>query len=196
MNASKFIRGLIAAVFTLSLSSNALADSDKLVVYFSRAGNQINGDLEKGNTATIAQMIAQKENADIFEIKPVEDKYNIPYRKLTELASEEKEKKVRPEYSGEVKNLSEYKTVYVGSPVWWGDYPMIMYTFFENNDLNGKVIKPFSTHEGSGLSSFDLILKSLYPKASVKEGLAIRGKEVQSDLDGVISKVNQWLDKE
>ena len=56
-------------------------------------------------------------------------------------------------YAGEVPDLTQYSTVFIGAPVWWGDWPMICYTFFENNAdaLAGKTLIPFSTHEGSGL---------------------------------------------
>ena len=34
----------------------------------------------------------------------------------------------------------EYDVVFVGYPKWWGDMPMIMYTFLEQYDLAGKKI--------------------------------------------------------
>ena len=185
---------LLAAAVLWTAISSAYADSDTLVVYFSRAGNQLNGDLKKGNTAVVAEMIAKKLNADIFEVKPVIDNYNIPYRKLTELASQEKDNNIRPKYEGNIQNLDKYSKVFIGSPVWWGDFPMIMYTFFDKNNLNGKVIYPFATHEGSGLSSFDLRLQSFYPAADVRVGLAIRGKETQNNDEEILSKITKWID--
>ena len=85
-----------------------------------------------------------------------------------------------PAYAREVPDLSQYSTIFIGAPVWWGDWPMIMYTFFENNKegLAGKTLIPFSTHEGSGLSGFDKKLSSACPDATVLDGLAIRGNSV------------------
>ena len=79
--------------------------------------------------------------------------------------------------------------------VWWGDWPMIMYTFFEENTdaLAGKTLIPFSTHEGSGLSGFDRSLASSCPDSTVGEGLAIRGSDAQNDQDNVRSTVNDWI---
>ncbi len=129
----KFMRALlITGLLSLFYISQATA-SDVLVVFFSRTGNQFNGNITEGNTAIVAKIIAKELNADIFEIKPKENNYNLPYRALTELAREEKEKGLRPEYIGEINNLSSYSTVFIGSPVWWEDFPMIMYTFFEHN---------------------------------------------------------------
>ena len=130
---------------------------------------------------------------NIFEIKPKENNYNLPYRALTELAREEKEKGLRPEYIGEIDNLSSYSTVFIGSPVWWGDFPMIMYTFFEHNDLNGKTLIPFATHEGSGLAGFDLRLKDLFKSAKVLPGLALKGTRVQDEHSFAETEVKNFL---
>lgn len=42
----------------------------------------------------------------------------------------------------------------------------------------GKTIRPFCTHEGSGLGSSLADIKKLCPGAKVEEGLAIRGGAV------------------
>lgn len=183
---------IITGVLSLFCISQAVA-SDTLVVYFSRSGNQFNGNITEGNTAIVAKVIAKELNADTFEIKPKENNYNIPYRELTKLAQDEKEKGLRPEYIGEIENLSSYSTVFIGSPVWWGDYPMIMYTFFEHNDLNGKTVIPFATHEGSGLAGFDLRLKDLFKSAKVLPGLALKGTKVQSDRSFAETEVKNFL---
>ncbi len=183
---------IITGVLSLFYISQAIA-SDTLVVYFSRSGNQFNGNITEGNTAIVAKIIAKELNADTFEIKPKKNNYNIPYRELTELAREEKEKGLRPEYIGEIENLSSYSTVYIGSPVWWGDYPMIMYTFFEKNDLNGKTVIPFATHEGSGLAGFDLRLKDKYRTAEVLSGFALKGSQVQNDRSFAETEVKKFI---
>ena len=72
---------------------------------------------------------------------------------------------------------------------------MIMYTFFENNDLSGKALIPFNTHEGSGLSGFDKKLQAACKDSDVLEGLSIRGKDAQNDQDSVRSKVDAWIEK-
>ncbi|MBP5482924.1 MAG: hypothetical protein J6X99_01475, partial [Bacteroidales bacterium] len=121
-----------------------------LVVYFSRTGEQYTvGVIDKGNTAIVAEMIAEKTGADLFEVLPVDDHYPMTYKELTDVAKQEQNDKARPAYAGELPDLSQYDTVFIGAPVWWGDWPMILYTVFENNDFSGKKLVPFSTHEGS-----------------------------------------------
>ncbi len=170
--------------------------SRSLVVFFSRTGEQYNvGVIDKGNTAIVAEMIAEKTGADLFEIVPADDHYPVTYDELIEVAKAEKNSKARPAYSGEVPDLSEYDVIYIGAPVWWGDWPMIMYTFFEENasSLSGKTLAPFSTHEGSGLSGFDKRLASSCPGSTVLDGLAIRGSDAQNKQDSVRSSVEKWI---
>ncbi len=171
-------------------------DSDVLVVYFSRTGEQYNvGEIDKGNTAIVAEMIAEETGADVFEILSEEDYYPYTYAELTDVAKQEQKENARPAYAGEVPDLEQYTTVFIGSPVWWGDWPMIMYTFFEENAdaLAGKTLIPFSTHEGSGLSGFDSKLSSACPDSTVGEGLAIKGSDAQNEQDDVKNTVNEWL---
>ena len=167
-----------------------------LVVYFSRTGEQYNvGVIDEGNTAIVAKAIADQTGADLFEILPETDYYPYTYSKLTDVAKQEQKENARPAIRDALPDLSQYDTVFIGAPVWWGDWPMILYTFFETAELSGKTLIPFSTHEGSGLSGFDRKLASACPNSTVLDGLAIRGSDCQNDRSGVGSKVRSWLDK-
>ena len=170
--------------------------SDVLVVYFSRTGEQYSvGVIDKGNTAIVAKMIIDRTGADSFEILPEEDYYPYTYDELTDVAKKEQNEKARPAYAGEVPDLTGYSMIFIGAPVWWGDWPMICYTFFEQNAeaLEGKTLIPFSTHEGSGLSGFDGKLSSVCPNSTVGKGLAIRGNDAQNNQDNVRNEVDEWL---
>ena len=168
--------------------------SKVLVVYFSRTGEQYGvGVIEKGNTEIVAEMVAELAGADLYQVVPAEDYYPMTYNELTDVAKKEQNEKARPAYSATVPDLSGYDTIFVGAPVWWGDWPMIMYTFFENEDLSGKTLIPFCTHAGSGLSGFDKKLASACPDSTVLNGLAINGADTQNDPDSVRRKVSDWL---
>ena len=130
---------------------------------------------------------------EFFEVLPEEDYYPYTYKELTDVAKKEQNEKSRPAYQGTLPDLSAYSTIFIGAPVWWGDWPMIMYTVFENNDFSGKTLIPFSTHEGSGLSGFDKKLQNACPDAEVMKGLAIRGNDAQNSQDKVIESVKGWL---
>ncbi len=196
---------LLALLFTVACNAKpqtaqnnkeAPAKTGKtLVVYFSRTGEQYSvGNIKEGNTAIVAKMIAQKTGGDLFEIKLKNDTYPTKYRALTEVAQQEKRDNARPEVASKVENFAGYDTVFIGSPNWWGDLPMVVYTFLEQYDWTGKKIAPFVTHEGSGLSSIpDSIKKTT--KAEVVSGFSLYGHEAQNERESSQLKVNAWLKK-
>ena len=170
------------------------SESDVLVVYFSRTGEQYNvGVIDKGNTAIVAEMIAEETGADTFEILPKNDTYPTTYDELTDVAKQEQKDNAKPSIKGDLPDLSRYSTIFVGAPVWWGDWPAICYTYFEANDFFGKTLIPFSTHEGSGLSGFDTKLFGAAPGADVKTGLAVQGQDAQNRQSDVRESVKDWL---
>ena len=160
-----------------------------LVVFFSHAGdNYAVGNIEVGNTKIVADYISEITGADQFEI--VTHKYDgMAYTPLINLAQQEANNGELPPYEGEVPDLSQYDTVFIGGPIWWGTYPQVMFTFFKENDLNSKTLIPFSTHEGSGLASVVEDVKAAYPDANVTKGFAIYGHEVRTGR----AKVEKWL---
>ena len=92
----------------------------------------------------------------------------------------------------EIDNFDSYKTVFIGYPIWWGDLPMIMYTFLEDYNFDGKNVYLFNTHEGSGDAGTYKTVKSKLPKANVNiDGLALDGKTARSEA-GKQQTIN-WL---
>ena len=101
--------------------------SNILVLYFSRTGEQYNvGVIEKGNTAIVAEMIGETTGADLYEILPADDHYPMTYKELTDVGLQEQRDGARPAYAGELPDFENYDTIFIGAPVWWGDWPMIM----------------------------------------------------------------------
>ena len=173
---------------------SAESGSRILVLFFSRTGEQYQvGVIEKGNTAIVAEMVAEATGADLYEVLPADDHYPMTYKELTDVALQEQRDRARPAYAGAIPDMNAYDTIFIGAPVWWGDWPMIMYTVFENTPLSGKTLIPFSTHAGSGLSGFDRSLANQYPDCTVAKGLAIAGTDAQNNPDKVQSSVAGWL---
>ena len=184
-------------------------DSKAIVVFFSHAGdNYAVGNIEVGNTKIVADYISELTGAEQFEI--VTHKYDgMAYTPLINLAKEETKKGELPEYEGDVDmsgeetkkgelpeyegdvDMSGYDTVFIGGPVWWGTYPQVMFTFFKKhaNDLKGKTVIPFTTHEGSGLANCVEDVKDAFPGANVTKGFSIYGHEVRTEK----KKVEKWL---
>ena len=167
-----------------------------LVLYFSRTGEQYNvGVIEKGNTAIVAEMIGEATGADLYEILPADDHYPMTYKELTDVGLQEQRDHALPAYAGELPDFDNYNTIFIGAPVWWGDWPMILYTVFESTPLSGKTLVPFSTHAGSGLSGFDRSLAAAYPDCTIAKGLAVAGTDTQNNPDKVQTSVANWLNE-
>ena len=152
--------------------------SRSLVVYFSWSGN----------TENVAKSIQSQTDSDIFEIVPATP-YSDDYDAVVDLAQAEQSEDARPAIADSIENIADYDVIYVGYPNWWGDMPMILYTFFDSYDFSGKTVAPFCTSGGSGLSDTVNAIKELEPNAAVTEGLHI-GSSASSNPDDAVS---EWL---
>ena len=170
-------------------SNNQTNMKKSIVIFFSHAGDNYSvGNIEVGNTKIVADYISEIAGADQFEI--VTHKYDgMAYTPLINLAKEEANRGELPPYEGDAPDLSQYDTVFIGGPVWWGTYPQVMFTLFRDINLDGKTVVPFTTHEGSGLASCVSDVKSAFPKAKVTQGFSIYGHEVRTGK----AKVEKWL---
>ncbi len=174
-------------------SEKISSDKKILIAYFSRTGEEYNvGYITKGNTAIIAEMIARKVDADIFEIKPAQA-YPDDYHACTELAKTELESNARPALAVNISNLAQYDTIFLGYPIWWGALPRVVLTFLESDDFSGKKILPFCTHGSSGLAGTQREISAACPHAEVLKGLAIVGTTAQNDSADAENDVDVWL---
>ena len=164
-----------------------------LIIYFSRADeNYFGGSLkyiEKGNTEVVADYLQELTNADIFKVEPL-----VPYSKdYNTCINEAKERVHNAPIKNTLNDISEFNTIYVLSPIYWGTYAPEMETALKNLDFNGKKVVPISTHEGSGLGNIPNDLRNICTGALVTEGLAIRGSESHNSkemLQEFIAKIS------
>ncbi|MBR1661518.1 MAG: flavodoxin [Acidaminococcaceae bacterium] len=165
-----------------------------LVAYFSRTGEEYNvGVITKGNTAVVADAIAELTGAAKFEIKTLKP-YPQNYRETTDIAKKELQDNTRPEIVGKPENLKDYDTVFLGYPIWWSDLPMAVYTFLESNDFNGKTIIPFCTSAGSYMTGKESRIADHAKGAKVLDkGLGLPGRMSQEDPKAVKNEVEKWL---
>lgn len=155
----------------------AAGEGTALIAYFSWSGN----------TEAVAQEIQAQTGADLFEIVPAEP-YTDDYDELLDIAQEEQSSDARPAIA-ETVDLSSYDTVYLGFPNWWGDMPMILYTFLDEYDLSGKTVAPFNTSGGSGFSGSLDTIAQMEPEAEITEGISLGSEEAEDCAD----EVAEWL---
>lgn len=150
------------------------------IVFFSRADeNYVNGairSLEVGNTQKAAELLQELTGAETFRIEQVQE-YAKDYNTCISEAQADQRRDARPELKAYPESLDGYDIIYLGFPNYWGTMPMAVFTFLEHYDFSGKTIKPFCTHEGSGMGRSESDIRRLCPGAKVEKGLAIHGAE-------------------
>lgn len=142
-----------------------------------------------GNTQYMAYVIQDTLGADIFRIEP-ETPYPTEHEVLVDLALEEQNDNARPAIKDSIADLEQYDTIFLGYPNWWGDMPMILYSFLEEYDFSGKTIIPFNTHGGSGFSNTISSIREEKPDAEVMDGLSISRNRIQDAEQDIINWVN------
>lgn len=157
--------------------------SNVLVVYYSATGN----------TAQVAQYIADSTGGDLFEIQPVE-----PYTD-DDLNWTDDNSRVSQEHADEslrdvelvadtVDNWDQYDTVFIGYPIWWGIAAWPVDGFVEANDFSGKTVIPFCTSSSSGLGQSGELLADMAGTGDWQEGQRFSSGASQED-------VQSWIDE-
>lgn len=153
-----------------------------LVVYYS----------DTGNTKNVAQTITQKTGADILELKPV-----TPYTS-NDLDWTNENSRVNLEHDNEsrrnvklvsatVDNWSEYDTVFIGYPIWWGIAAWPVNEFIESNNFSEKTVIAFCTSASSDLGESSERLKEL-----AGTGNWLEGKRFASGAS--VSTIETWVE--
>lgn len=153
-----------------------------LIAYYSRAGeNYVSGQLKMlpmGNTELAAKEIRALTGGDLFKIEQVTP-YSAVYNTCIEEARQDQRRDARPALVHLPENLADYDVIYLGYPNYWGTMPMAVFTFLASCDFGGKVIRPFCTHEDSGLGRSVADIVRLCPTAKVGAGLALHGSSME-----------------
>lgn len=171
------------------VSSQAQAEdtgsgSSVLVVYYSATGN----------TAQMAQYIADSTGGDLFEIQPVE-----PYTD-DDLNWTDDNSRVSREHADEslrdvelvadtVDNWDQYDMVFIGYPIWWGIAAWPVDGFVETNDFSGKTVIPFCTSSSSGLGQSGQLLADMAGTGDWQEGQRFRSGASQEDVQSWIEEL-------
>lgn len=154
-----------------------------IVIYFSRADENYGvGVVDKGNTEIVAEYIQEITNADLFKVER-KVPYAKDYQTCCDEAKEEQINNERPELISYLESIDDYDVIYIGSPIYCGTMPQPMFTQLEKLNFKGKIVKPFTTHEGSGLGNVVSDLKKICVGADIKDALAIKGTNAKNSKE-------------
>ena len=195
----KLLASIMAVILVLAMTScsggNSGASGDdqaaqqntdvrSIVVYFSCTGN----------TKAVAEEVAAQTGSELHEIVPEEPytEEDLNYNNDNCRANiEMNDPESRPAISNTIENFSEYDTIYIGYPIWWGSLPRIMNTFLDTYDFSGKTIVPFCTSGSSSISQSVSVIREAEPEAQIKKGLQISS----AGADDSSYEVRKWLEE-
>lgn len=163
---------------TAKPEENSTGSGKILVAYYSATGS----------TKAVAQTIASSTGADLFEITPVD-----PYTSA-DLTWSNDSSRVSIEHNDESKrdvpltqttpdNWSDYDTVFVGYPIWWGIAAWPVNNFIKGNDFSGKKVIPFCTSASSGLGQSGELLAQMAGTGDWQTGERFSSSVSSSDVE-------------
>ena len=175
----------IVGVLAILRPTKSHASGNKvLVAYFSATGN----------TRGVAERLANATGADLFEIKPAVaySSDDLDWRNNKSRSSVEMgDKNSRPAIASNVEDITQYKIVFLGFPIWWGREPSVVDTFLSAYDFSGKTIIPFAT-SGSTPSTEQAAesIRAIIPSANVLTGARF---PVDVSADELKTWAGEWL---
>ena len=153
-----------------------------LVVYYSASGN----------TARVAQDIADASGADLFEIVPTEIYTNEDLNwtnSNSRVSREHDDESLRqvPLTTTEVPDWDSYDTVFIGYPIWWGIAAWPVDGFVKANDFTGKTVIPFATSSSSGMGRSGSLLADMAGTGTWQDGQRFSSGVSTADVQNWVS---------
>lgn len=177
--------------------------SDVLIAYFSRVGNteypegtdanssasmMVRGNERYGITEYAARLIQNEVGGRIHLIQ-TRTMYPADFDETVEQNHREIKEGVIPELKEDSLNMEDYKTVFIGYPVWAATIPQAVRGFLQEYDFSGKTVVPFCTHQGYGAGGSYEDIANIISDSNVLEGIAFDGDHMeQAEME-----VEQWI---
>lgn len=187
------IGGIIGAVHLYRVSTKNKQEMARYADKFAEVTNNLGKVLVvyyslTGHTKDIAEKIAVKTGADLFEIKTKE-----PYptgAKLYTTAKKEIKNKQYPAVEA-LPDVTAYDVIFIGAPVWWYTMAPPLFSVLEQIDFKGKKVVPFST-QGSNIGKFFEDFAATAKNATVLQRADFNNMDKKYDKQ-VEAKVADWI---
>ena len=136
--------------------------ADTLIVYFSL----------EGNVDFVSRELAKELGADLYRLQTVKE---YPKKGLMKFVHGGRDtiKGFKPELKGQLPNLSAYKTILVGAPVWASKPAAPLNTFFDGADFSSKSVSLFASSAGGNSKKCLSIMREI----AGKKGGTVKAEE-------------------
>ncbi|MBR1777430.1 MAG: NAD(P)H-dependent oxidoreductase [Alphaproteobacteria bacterium] len=199
----KYVLGIILAAVVIGGIAGAVhlyrvsAKNKKEMAQYANKSAEVTNNLGKvlvvyysltGHTKDIAEKIAAKTNADMFEIKTKE-----PYPEGAKLYTTSKKEIKNKQYPAveALPNIADYDVIFVGAPVWWYTMAPPLFTVLGQVDFQGKKVVPFST-QGSNVGTFFEDFAAAAKNATVLQHADFNNIDKKYDKQ-VEAKIADWI---
>ncbi len=152
-----------------------------LVVYYSYSGI----------TKELAKLIAELTHGEERELIPLKP-YSLTYHTAVKEVRQEMQRGYGPKLASGGEEVSEYDTIFIGSPNWLETFAPPVLTFLQTVDLSGKRLVPFCTHGGGGFGSMEEDIKRECPDSEVLPGLCLSASYDPEDVESWLIG-NNWI---
>jgi len=129
-----------------------------------------------GETRDMAKIISKTVGGDFKAIIP-KKAYPESYTKALERSEIEIKIEKEPKLKDPV-DISQYDTIFIGSPNWFKTIAPPVRTFLNQNDFTGKKVVPFATHGGGGEPKCLADIAELAKGADIIEGFSLNRDKI------------------
>ena len=155
-----------------------------LVVYFSASGV----------SKQVATYLSESCGGALYEIKPQKPytESDLNWRNSNSRISKEiHNKSIRPALADKNAPIEKYDTILLSFPIWWYLPPLIIYTFLESYNFQGKKIILFPTSHTSGFGQIPSDLKQCVDKTTeIIKGKVSHGNITKKEVDNWLKEIN------
>ncbi len=153
-----------------------------LLIYFSYTGH----------TKKIAEMIKNKINCDILEIKTTKP-YSSNYDSVVNDPNNQEDSNYLPEIESVDIDLDKYERIIIGTPTWWYRPVPAIRSFLTKYQLHQNNIIAYSTNAGWLGKTFEEIHK-LCPNFKIENGMNIEFKSYTDVLNTPKEELDDWIE--
>lgn len=182
---------ILVLYFDQGMNSDGAGDTEVDAITSASLSGGIPDGILQNDILVMKNEIIARTGADDFPIL-INETYAPVYEDMVDGAQTDQEEDRQFTFRNGLPDLSDYDTVFVGMPVWWGSLPQPVVNVFEQLDFSGKTIVPFGINLGSGFGEMVEQIEEMEPDAEVSaDGLTISG---HTPNDEAAAAVDEWLD--
>ncbi|XMB87227.1 flavodoxin [Mycoplasmatota bacterium WC44] len=145
----------------------------------------------EGSTKRVAEYLAQHLDADLMEVKPESELKSKGFSKFIWGGYQVFMGK-KPELTPLTRDLNEYDTVFVGTPIWAGTYAPPIKSLLEGDFIKGKQVAYFYCHEGGHRKAVEKAKRVIEIHNEF-----IGAKDIlnpKRDMESCLKDVRNWLE--